>query len=128
MAAPLASFAVTSLFDIVKGWFKSEEDARKLTLQIESVIARGQLKINLEESKSKRLFIAGWRPAIGWMGVLTLATNYLLLAWVEIYVYLKTGQIIELPRLDTGPILALVVPMLGIGGFRTIEKMTGKTR
>ena len=128
MAAPLASFAVTSLFDIVKGWFKSEEDARKLTLQIESVIARGQLQINLEESRSKRFFQSCWRPAIGWLGVLALATNFLLLAWVEIYVYLKTGQVVMLPRLDTGPILALVVPMLGVGGFRTIEKLTGKTR
>ena len=128
MAAPLATYAVTSLFDIVKGWFKNEADAKQLTSQIEEVIARGQLQINLQESKSKRLFIAGWRPAIGWLGFLGLATNYLLLAWVEIYVYLKTGQIIELPRLDTGPILALVVPMLGIGGFRTIEKLTGKTR
>ena len=38
MAAPLASFAVTSLFDIVKGWFKSRKTHRKLTLQIESVM------------------------------------------------------------------------------------------
>ena len=128
MAAPLATYAVTSLFDIVKGWFKNEADAKQLTSQIEEVIARGQLQINLQESKSKRLFIAGWRPAIGWLGVLGLSTNYVLLAWLEIYIYLKTGQVIELPRMDTGPILALVVPMLGIGGFRTIEKLTGKTR
>ena len=128
MAAPLATYAVTSLFDIIKGWFKNEADAKQLTSQIEEVIARGQLQINLQESKSKRLFIAGWRPAIGWLGVLGLSTNYVLLAWLEIYIYLKTGQVIELPRMDTGPILALVVPMLGIGGFRTIEKLTGKTR
>ena len=128
MAAPLATYAVTSLFDIVKGWFKNEADAKQLTSQIEEVIARGQLQINLQESKSKRFFQSCWRPAVGWLAVLGLATNYVVLGWVEIYVFLKTGQVIELPRLDTGPILALVVPMLGVGGFRTIEKLTGKTR
>ena len=41
-------------------------------------LAKGQLEINKEEAKSGSIFIAGWRPAIGWIGVFAMAYQFVL--------------------------------------------------
>jgi hypothetical protein len=39
-------------------------------------LAKGQIAINLEEAKSTNWWVAGWRPGLGWVGVVSLFCYY----------------------------------------------------
>jgi hypothetical protein len=88
---------------------------------------QGQLEINKVEAASPNTFIAGWRPAVGWVCVVALAYAFVLqpfaqFALAAFHVNL-TGP---LPTLNTTTLVeGLLIPMLGLGALRTYEKVTG---
>ena len=87
----------------------------------------GQVKINLKEAESPSLFKSGWRPAIGWIGVISLFYHFIgynLLTW-----YLALAKLdVVAPALNTEGLFSLVLGMLGIGGYRTFEKHNKLTK
>jgi len=87
-------------------------------LNIEKELTQAQTKINEVEAASSRLFVAGWRPAIGWLCAIVLAFNYVVLPIVSIWTD-------RLPELDISMVYPLLIGMLGIGGLRTYEKAKG---
>lgn len=87
-------------------------------------LALGQLDINKAEAQSGSLFIGGWRPAVGWVCVLGLAYQFLafpLLGWAGANLAGWSAP----PVLDMGTLLTLLGGLLGLGGFRTAEKIKG---
>lgn len=91
-------------------------------------IVQGQLEINKAEAQHGSVFVAGWRPAIGWICGAGIAWNYLvqpLLMWAA---FLFGVELDGAPALDIGDLLVLLGGMLGLGGFRTIEKWGGVAR
>jgi hypothetical protein len=106
-------------------------EMEKLTLQADQAIMAGQLRINEVEAASSSLFKGGWRPAVGWTCVLALLYTFLirpLLPWgVTVITSLTNSHFVipELPVLDMGSVIALLGGMLGLGGFRTFEKVKG---
>lgn len=105
-------------------------ELEKLLLEAEKLEAKmleGQVKINVEEAKSGSLYKGGWRPAVGWIGVVGIGYHYVgypVLLW---YLALSNSTIIP-PVLDSDGLMALVSAMLGIGGYRTYEKFKGITK
>lgn len=86
-----------------------------------------QSEINKTEAQSMNLFVAGWRPAIGWTCALALIYQYLL---VPLAVWGSTWSGHDLPtppRLDD-VLWELLFGMLGMGGLRTFEKLKGVAR
>jgi hypothetical protein len=84
-------------------------------------LALAQSGVNQEEAKSTNWFVAGWRPACGWVSTIGLAYQFLvqpLLAWLS----LMTGIPVP-PVLDTGTLISLLTGMLGLGAVRTYEKL-----
>ena len=50
-------------------------------LQLEQMQQSGdlaQISIDVEEAKNENLFVAGWRPALGWVCVAAFAYHYVL--------------------------------------------------
>lgn len=95
--------------------------------ELQGKINEGQVKINLKEAESPNLFKSGWRPAIGWIGVISLFYHFIgynVLVW---YLALSESTITA-PTLNTEGLFSLVLGMLGIGGYRTYEKHTGITK
>jgi hypothetical protein len=84
----------------------------------------GQLEINKEEAKSHSLFVAGWRPFVGWVCASALAFQFILAPVVQ-WALVIYGNPIDLPPLDTGTLISLLMALLGVGGLRTIEKLNG---
>lgn len=86
-----------------------------------------QMQVNAAEAASGNLFVSGWRPAVGWLCVIGLGVQTILypLAGWALSVW-SPG--LRLPQIDTETLLGLLVPMLGIGGFRTLEKLKGASR
>ena len=90
-------------------------------------LAKGQLEINKTEAAHKSLFVAGWRPAIGWICGLGMASNFLLIP-ITNFVLALTGSAIVVPLLDTGEMMPVLMGMLGLGAMRTYEKKQGVQR
>lgn len=85
-------------------------------------LAKAQIELNKQEAKHRNIFLAGWRPAVGWICASALAYNFILrdlLAWL----LLNTNQAITLPpALAMDHLLTILLGMLGLGGLRTFEK------
>ena len=90
-------------------------------------LAKGQLEVNKTEAAHKSLFVAGWRPAIGWICGLGMASNFLLIP-IANFVLALTGSAIVIPLLDTGEMMPVLMGMLGLGAMRTYEKKQGVQR
>ena len=91
-------------------------------------LAKGQIDINKEEAKSRNIFIAGWRPFVGWTCGLALFWHFLGLP-VTLFI---TGwfnlQHPPLPEFDMQSLMTVLLGMLGLGGMRTFEKFKGITK
>jgi hypothetical protein len=84
-----------------------------------------QIKTNQLEAQSTSLFVSGWRPAVGWIGVTALGwvfIGYPAAEWVTAIWY----PTITPPKLITDGLFELVLGMLGLGSMRTIERLNDK--
>ena len=90
-------------------------------------LAKGQLEVNKTEAAHKSLFVAGWRPAVGWTCCLGMASNFLVIP-ITNFVLALTGSAIVVPLLDTGEMMPVLMGMLGLGAMRTYEKKQGVQR
>lgn len=89
---------------------------------LEHELIAGQLKVNEQEAKHNSIFVAGWRPFIGWVGGSALAYNYIVQPFMVTILFANDVKI-EAPTLDIGNLILLVTGLLGFGGFRTYEKI-----
>ena len=91
-------------------------------------LAMGQIEINKEEAKSRNIFIAGWRPFVGWTCAVALAYHFVLNPFI-LFIASWTGAVIpELPAFDMDSLMTVLLGMLGLGGLRTYEKKAGITK
>lgn len=105
--------------------FKMTQTGELAALAAETDRAKGQLAVNQVEAANTNIFVSGWRPFIGWVCGIGLATQFLLgpfLTWGAALV----GKMAAFPTLDMGTLLTLLLGMLGLGGMRTMEKLQGK--
>ncbi len=84
-----------------------------------------QIAVNLQEAKSDRLFVSGWRPFVGWVCGSALAWQFVVQPFMAFFIAWYKWQLPPLPTLDTGSLMALLMGMLGLGGMRTYEKLNG---
>ena len=85
-------------------------------------LAKGQLEINKTEAASKSLFVAGWRPFLGWVCGIGFLGNFILIPMANFG--LALGEIgIVIPMIDTTQMMPVLMGMLGLGAMRTVEKV-----
>jgi len=88
-------------------------------------LAKGQMAINQEEAKSASAFVSGWRPSVGWVCSLAFAVNFVVGPIVTFAATTYTGKPLQWPTLDTATILPVLFGILGLGAYRTTEKIKG---
>ena len=96
-----------------------EYDLQENTLLAEQNIA--QIEVNNLDAGSSRLFLAGWRPAIGWIGAIALFYQFIaypLLLWLPL------DKAPPAP-IDYTLLYTLITGMLGIAGLRSYDKAKG---
>jgi len=87
----------------------------------------GQMDINKQEAASSSLFVAGWRPMVGWVCAGALAYSFILLPMLRaILAAWKPG--LTIPSIDMSDLWPLMMGMLGLGGMRSWEKAKGVSR
>lgn len=110
--------------------FPDELDKATATAKVLDAMSKvdlAQLDLNKTEAAHRSIFVAGWRPFIGWVCAGTLAMQFAVFPMVQ-WTFIATG--LELPPLPNfDPILwELMTGMLGIAGLRTFEKYKGVSK
>jgi hypothetical protein len=103
-----------------------EADARKADLDtLRSLIMAGQQQtdINKVEAAAGSVFVAGWRPFIGWVCGAGLAAVYVALPLFRVGIAIWHDE--QPPPIPTDDLMMLLATMLGMGGLRTWEKLKG---
>jgi len=91
-------------------------------------LAKGQLAINAEEAKSRNIFIAGWRPFVGWTCGLALFVHFLAIPMADVLTAYFGYAPPSYPAFDMDTLMTVLLGMLGLGGLRTYEKHKGITK
>jgi hypothetical protein len=110
----LGSFA-KDLREAIKG--KEIDPAKALEL------IKVQNEVNKIEAQHRSIFVAGWRPFIGWVCGVALLYNFILrdiIAWLS--------PDIMPPALQMDHLITILLGMLGLGGLRTYEKLKDKSK
>lgn len=84
----------------------------------------GQIEVNKAEATHASIFVAGWRPFIGWVAGVGIGYTFVLSPFIE-FIARANGFIGEMPMPDTGQLMTLVTAMLGVGAMRSFDKMKG---
>ena len=127
---PVIGAAAQKLIDLIPdpgARAKAAEEYQREVLAIAAKAEAEQREINRVEAASGSLFVAGWRPAIGWVCACALGFQYLvrpLLAWAA---GVWWPQLPGLPGIDEA-LWQLMFGMLGLGGLRSFEKTRGVAR
>jgi hypothetical protein len=116
---------VTGLLDkFIEDKDKKNQIAYELSTMAEKhaqELLKGQLEVNKTEAAHKSLFVAGWRPAIGWVCVLGMAGNFITIPITNMILELM-GSSVTVPLIPTAEMMPILMGMLGLGAMRTVEK------
>ena len=86
-----------------------------------------QIEVNKAEAAHKSIFVAGWRPSVGWVCSLAMLYHFILAPMIQ-FGFALGGIEQELPEFDFSQLSTVLMGMLGLGGLRTFEKMKGVSR
>ena len=120
--------------DVLDRFFPNKEEKERAAREIEAKLAEhlakidlAQLEVNKQEAAHRSLFVAGWRPFVGWTCGLALFYTYVAQP-IAMFVMAQTGDLVQLPHLDLSTMMPVLLGMLGLGGLRTYEKFKGVTK
>lgn len=86
-----------------------------------------QAEINKAEAQHSSIFVAGWRPMLGWTCASAFAFIYVI-APVVTWIAALNGAAITLPKFDVDALMSLTLGMLGLGAMRSFDKWRGTAK
>ena len=101
---------------------KAQAELVKMQLNGELQQLAGQLEVNKTEAAHQSVFVAGWRPFIGWVCGVALCYQFVLRPVITWAVPSLGYTVAEMPGLDDN-LWELMFGMLGLGGLRSYEKI-----
>lgn len=130
----LGDIATGGLLSVGKGIaklvsdYKSKKMSKEMFLaSLENELPRLQAEITATEAKHPSVFVSGWRPFVGWTCGAGLAYQYILMPVLN-GLLVAAAQDPAFPTLDLGTLTPLLLALLGLAGYRSVEKLQGKAR
>jgi hypothetical protein len=118
---------IGSLAKDIREAIKGKELDPNKKLEIAGKLAEVQTKINEAEATHRTVFVAGWRPFIGWVCGLGLLYAVFVEPLLR-FVFTVKGWTIEFPKIDTTITMQVLFGMLGLVGARSYEKKNKLTK
>ena len=119
---------------LVSEFIEDKDQANKLAHEIATLAEKqhhaevmAQVDVNKTEAAHKSLFVAGWRPAIGWICGLGMLSNFIVVPMTNFGLAIA-GSSIVVPLIELETMMPVLLGMLGLGGMRSFEKVKGKAR
>lgn len=120
--------------DIVSEVVVDKDKKKEIELKLQELVDRaderyheellGQIETNQIEAQHASVFVAGWRPFIGWTSGVGIAYTFVAAPFIE-FVARANGYVGEMPMPDMGQLMTLVLAMLGVGAMRSYDKVHG---
>jgi hypothetical protein len=110
----LGGGGIKAIGNIVDEVFTSEDERNQAKISIQKIEARlkeKQMDINAVEAGHRSIFIAGWRPALGWISALSVGYVYLFQPFIVMGLKIA-GSDVELPSLDLSQLMPLILGIL----------------
>jgi Holin of 3TMs, for gene-transfer release len=95
-------------------------------LTADTELSKAQIAVNLADANSGSNYRGGWRPFIGWVCGLALSWDWIIKQMVVTAWVMQGHAAPVLPALSTEQITGLLAALLGLGGYRTMERLKGK--
>ena len=118
---------IGSLAKDIREAIKGKELDPNKKLEMAGKLAEVQTKINEAEATHRTVFVAGWRPFIGWVCGLGLLYAVFIEPLLR-FVFTVKGWTIEFPEIDTTITMQVLFGMLGLVGARSYEKKNKLTK
>jgi hypothetical protein len=110
---------------VINKIWPDKTEAEKQQLAAAVAMVQGQLEVNKAEASNPSVFVAGWRPFIGWVCGAALVYHYIVRPMLPWLLALLGKPMPPIPPLDMGDLITILLGMLGLGGLRTYEKKQG---
>lgn len=125
IAAPVE--AIGSVFDRLFTSDAERLQAQAVLEKLKQHPAELQVMLNQVEAGHRSVFVAGWRPAVGWLCAAGIGW-----AWIGHPLFLWAAALwfpgAAPPAIETDGLLELVLALLGMAGLRSFEKVTGRAK
>ena len=125
--------AVQGLGEVADALFTSDDERLTHAEVMERIKQKpflAQIALNSVEAAHRTVFVAGWRPFIGWVCGFALAYHFIihsLISWFILVACSLAGapEIAPPPQISIGELISILLAMLGMSGLRTREKQSG---
>ena len=114
------------LGNVLDRFFPDKEKAAEAQRAIETALLENaaqinlaQVEVNKEEAQHRTIFVAGWRPFIGWVCGIALAWHFVGVPVTIFFIAWAGAEVPELPAFDMNSLMTVLMGMLGLGGLRT---------
>lgn len=125
MIIPVVGQLLDKLLPDTEAANKAKADLLSMQARGELDALLGQLEINKEEAKSSSVFVAGWRPFVGWTCGTALAYAAIVEPVMRFGTTVWLGYSGTFPVIDTDLTLQVLMGLLGLGAMRSFEKHKG---
>ena len=119
-----ASDIVKDVGDAIDKTFTSDDERMEAHRKWDEL----QVGLNIEEAKSRNLFLAGWRPFLGWSFAIGISLHVVVMPMIQWVCTLCGLAEIPLPAFPTELMMEVIFGMLGLSGLRTYEKYKNLTK
>ena len=123
--------AVEAVGNVLDELFTSTEEKEQAKAVLEKLRQQPdvlQVELNKVEAGHRSVFVAGWRPFIGWVCGFGFAYHYILQPFLAFTLLALGVDLPALPEFDMNALQTVMMGMLGLGTLRTWEKLQGKAK
>ena len=124
---PLVSTVLDRLIPDNNAKEKVKQEIEKTLIANATQINLAQAETNKIEAAHRSVWVAGWRPCLGWISALSFLFMFILQPLAQ-WVSALLGLVVVLPEFQTDVLMELTFAMLGLAGLRTYEKQKGLTK
>ena len=128
---PAAAEPIEAVGRVLDGLFTSDKERLSKTAALARVAQKPalvQAEINKIEAAHRSVFVSGWRPFIGWVCGFALAYSFVLRDILTWFIALYRPDIAAPPAIHMEELITVLMGLLGLGGLRTFEKISGRAR
>ena len=126
-----AAQPIEALGNVIDKTFTSDEERKQADAVLAKIAQKPQIlqaEINKIEAQHRSVFVAGWRPFIGWVCGSALGYTFVVRDLVMWYMSIQHPGLEPPPELAMEHLMTVLSALLGLGGLRTAEKFKGKAK
>jgi hypothetical protein len=123
---PLVSTVLDRLIPDNNAKEKVKQEIEKTLIANATQISLAQAETNKIEAAHRSVWVAGWRPCLGWISALSFLFMFILQPLAQ-WVCALLGLDVILPTFQTDVLMELTIALLGLAGLRSWEKAKGLT-